>query len=163
MKYNLNLVLFCLIAILSSTAIEAQYRQGNRMGYPYNGRPNSIIPRANDEKPEAKPLTAEEIVKEELPKIVEAANLNAFEEAVVGSILTKYLKQTIELRLLELEPRDTKEKLEKIREAQNAELKAGLPEEKYDLVMEIQEKGANKVKSQQKKKKKKKKVLFLKS
>lgn len=121
------------------------------------GRPNSVIPRSNDPQDQAEPMTAEEIVAEEMPNIVEAANLTDFEKAVVSSILTKHIQQTIELKLLELEPQKTREYLENIRKSQNEELKAGLPEEKYNIIMDIQEKGYKKVKSQQKKKKKKKK------
>lgn len=132
---------------------EAQYRNG----YPYSGRPNSIIPQANDEKPEPKALTAEEIVEREMPNITEAAQLNPFEQAVVSSILTKYIQQRIELGILDLEPQKTREKLEQIRKNQNAELEAGLPEEKYKLILEIQEKGVRKVKSGKKKGKKNKK------
>jgi hypothetical protein len=132
---------------------EAQYRNG----YGYGGRPNSIIPNSNDEKPEPKSYTAEEIVENEMPMITEAAQLNAFEQAVVSSILTKYVQQTIELRILKLEPQKTRESLDIIKKKQNEELKAGLPEDKYKLIMEIQEKGAKKVQSQNKKGKKKKK------
>jgi hypothetical protein len=132
---------------------EAQYRNG----YPNSGRSNSIIPRSNDEKPEPKALTAEEIVDNEMPKIKETAQLNPFEEAVVSSILTKYVQQRIELSILDLEPQKTKEKLEQIRKNQNEELEAGLPEDKYKLILEIQEKGVRKVKSKKKKGKKNKK------
>ncbi len=142
---------FCL-ALLGISEVEAQYRTGN----PYYGRQNSIVPSADDPKPEPKALTAEEIVDKEMPKIAEAAELNDFEQAVVSSILYKYLKQTIELKLLELEPEKTREGLENIRKNQNEELKAGLPEDKYNLIVEIQEKGFKKVKSKSKKKKKKK-------
>ncbi len=141
-----------MLTILSFTAVEAQYRNG----YPYYGRQNSLVPRSDDPKEEAKPLTAEEIVAEQMPAITEAADLNDFEHAVVSSILTKYIQQTIELRILDLDPNKTKESLEIIRRKQNEELKAGLPEDKYDLLMEIQEKGSKKVKSERKKKKKKK-------
>ena len=141
---------FFTLALLSA---EAQY---NRAGQLY-GRPNSVIPRSSDPKEEAKPMTAEEIVASEMPKFTEAANLNDFEQAVVSSVLTKHIQQTIELKLLELEPQKTREYLEQIRKSQNEELKAGLPEEKYNILMEIQEKGFKKVKADQKKKKKKKK------
>ena len=147
------LCLFCL-ALITLVSVEAQY---NRTGSPYYGRQNSIIPRADDPQDEPEALTAAEMVENEMPKITEAADLNDFEQAVVSSILTKYIQQTIELKILELEPQKTREILEKIRENQNEELKAGLPEEKYNIIMEIQEKGFKKVQSEQKKKKKKKK------
>ncbi|MGB5238758.1 MAG: hypothetical protein WBN59_14105, partial [Flavobacteriaceae bacterium] len=112
---------------------EAQYRNGN----PYGGRPNSIIPQSNDEKPEPKALTAEEIVDGEMPKITETAQLNDFEQAVVSSILTKYVQQSIELRILDLEPQKAREKMDQIKKNQNEELKAGLPEDKYQLIIDI--------------------------
>ena len=82
--------------------------------------------------------------------------MNDFEQAIVSSILVKYVKQSLELRLLELEPREAKENMDKIREKQRNELKAGLPEDKYNTLIEIQEKGVKKVQSEKKKKKKKK-------
>ena len=153
--------IICVLLLVGGSiySMEAQYNTNSpygRQNSPY-GRQNSIVPRADDPQEEPKPLTAEEIVENELPKIIEAAELNPFEEAVVSSILTKYLKKTIELKLLELEPQKTRETLEKIRKDQNEELKAGLPEEKYNIIMEIQEKGLRKVQADKKKKRKKKK------
>ncbi len=154
MKVRIQIILTFTFLLLGNGLAEAQYRTGSPY---YGGRPNSIIPRSNDEKPEPKALTASEMVANEMPKISEAADLNEFEEAVVTSILTKYVQQTIELRLLELEPNKTRENLQKIKANQDAELKAGLPDEKYMVIKEIQEKGLNKVSSQKKKEKKKKK------
>ncbi len=148
--FGIWLIAFFLLCLSTS---EAQYRNG----YPYSGRSNSIIPQSNDEKPEPKALTSEEIVEKEMPRITEAAQLNDFEQAVVSSILTKYVQQSIELRILDLEPQKTREKLELMKKKQNEELKAGLPEDKYNIIVEIQEKGVRKVKSQKKKGKKKKK------
>lgn len=152
MRFGLKGILL-IFFVLAGIVAEAQYRNG----YPQYGRPKSIIPNANDEKPEPKALTAEEMVANEMPKITEAAELNDFEQAVVSSILTKYIQQTIELKILELEPDKTRESLEVIRKKQSEELKAGLPEDKYALILEIQEKGVNKVKNQKKKKNKKNK------
>ncbi|MEM7382056.1 MAG: hypothetical protein AAF361_12780, partial [Bacteroidota bacterium] len=50
-----------------------------------------------------------------------------------------------------------REGMEKIRKNQMAELKAGLPEDKYNALVELQEKGYTKVKKEKKKKKKKNK------
>ncbi len=152
---NFRLTGICVLSflLLWTLPTEAQYRNG----YPYAGRPNSIIPQSNDEKPEPKALTAEEIVEKEMPQITETAQLNPFEQAVVSSILTKYVQQSIELRILDLEPQKAREKMEQIKKNQNEELKAGLPEDKYNLIVEIQEKGVRKVKSQKKKGKKSKK------
>ena len=159
MRMFVRIICVILFTGCSIYSLEAQYRTGNpygRQNSPY-GRQNSIVPRADDPQEEPKALTAEEIVEEQMPKFVEAAELNPFEEAVLSSILTKYIQKTIELRLLELEPQKTKETLEKIRKDQNAELKAGLPEDKYNIIMEIQEKGFRKVQTDKKKKRKKKK------
>ncbi len=121
-KYNGLVFLFLLLVI---PAVNAQYGYNN--GYNQNRR-GSGIPRIQE--PERKPenLTAEEIVDREMPKIIEALELNDFEQAVVSSILTKYVQQSIELQLLKLPADKTKEASEKIRENQKEELKAGLPE-----------------------------------
>lgn len=147
------IIWFICMILFGLSSVEAQYRNG----YPYSGRPNSIIPEANDPKPEAKPLTAEEIVEKRMPNISEAANLNDFEQAVVSSVLNKYVQQAIELKILGLDPNTTNEKLEEIKKNQDAELKAGLPEEKYTIVSDLLQNGINKVKKKQKKKKKKNK------
>jgi hypothetical protein len=55
---------------------------------------------------------------------------------------------------LGLEPLKAKEEMEKIEKKQNEELKAGLPEDKFNAFMELQE---NRFKSKKKKKNKKKK------
>ena len=144
--------LFCFV-LLGLSSVEAQYRNGS----PYSGRQNSIIPTANDPKPEAKPLTAEEIVDKRMPNITELASLNDFEQAVVSSILNKYVQQAIELKILNLDANTTQEKLEEIEKSQDAELKTGLPEEKYEIVADLLKNGINKVKAKSKKKKKKKK------
>jgi hypothetical protein len=89
-----------------------------------------------------------------MPKITEAIDLNDFEQAVVNSILTKYVQQRIELQLLKLEPDKMREGLEKIQQDQEAELKAGLPEDKYLAFVEL---AKNKFQVKKKKKKKRKK------
>ena len=148
----ISFFIFCFL-ILGITNVEAQYRRG----YPYSGRQGSIVPQAHDPAPEPKNLTAEEMVEKQMPKITEAAELNDFEQAVVASILTKSFQQTIELQILELDANTTKEKLQQIKKNQEEELKAGLPEEKFNIIMDIQEKGFNKAKKKKKKKKKKNK------
>ena len=152
MERRLVIAWFFCSLVLGLSSMEAQVRSG----YPYGGRPNSIIPSANDPQPEAKPLTAEEIVEKRMPKITEAANLNGFEQAVVSAVLNKYVQQAIELKILELDPNTTKEKVDEIRKNQDAELKAGLPEEKYEIVADLLENGSNKLKKKKKKKKKNK-------
>ena len=119
------------------------------------GRQRSGIPRAPVERQEPKPQTAEEIVAVQMPKITEALSLNDFEQAVVSSILTKYVDQRIQLQLLELTPEKMREGLEKIQINQQAELEAGLPEEKFKALEEYQKNGY-KLKKKRKKKRKSK-------
>ncbi len=136
--------------ILGQLQVEAQFRQND----PYNRQ--STVPNSSGPAPtEEKPLTAAEIVAKEMPQITEVVGLNPFEEAVVSTILTKYVQKSIELRILELKPEKMTEAMEKIREDQNEELKQGLPEEKYNLLMELKEEGMRKMKKKKKKKKKK--------
>jgi hypothetical protein len=150
-KYNGLVFLFLLLVI---PTINAQYGYNN--GYNRNRNRGSGIPRIQE--PERKPenLTAEEIVDREMPKIIEALELNDFEQAVVSSILTKYVQQSIELQLLKLPADKTREASEKIRENQKEELKAGLPEDKFNELVELQKQGYKNLKKKKKKKEKKK-------
>jgi hypothetical protein len=131
----------------------AQYGYGYGNPYAY-GRQRSIVPQGPEPEKEAKPKTAAEIVETEMPKITEVLELNEFEEAVVASILTKYVQQSIELQILDLEPDKMREGMEKIRINQKAELKAGLPEDKYNALVDLQENGFKKTKKKKKKGKK---------
>jgi len=160
---NLNTKYFVLVFLFVVVAIPELYAQygynnGYNNGYNSNysrGR-GSGLPRIED--PERKPenLTAEEIVAKEMPKITEAIELNDFEQAVVSSILTKYVQQTIELQLLKLPADKTREAIDKIREGQKEELQAGLPEDKFNQLVELQKQGYSKIKKKKKKKDKKK-------
>jgi tRNA A37 N6-isopentenylltransferase MiaA len=132
--------------------VEAQYGYGNG----YYGRRSSAVPRTPEPEKKAEPMTAEEIVANEMPKLTEALELNEFEQAVVSSILTKYVQQSIELQLLKLDADKTREGMENIRENQKAELKAGLPEEKFNMLETLQKDGYKKKKGKKKKKKKSK-------
>ncbi len=147
--------LFLLILLTSVFSVEAQYGYGNG----YYGRQRSAVPRTPTEQQEPEPKTAEEIVAQEIPRIQESIDLNDFELAVVSTILTKYVQQSIELRLLELGPEKTMEGMEKIRENQREELRAGLPEEKYLALIDLQKNGYKKKKGKKKKKKKKSKQI----
>ena len=135
-------------------AAEAQYGYYGNNGY--YGRGQSIVPQAEtpDKKPE--PKTADQIVDEEMPAIIEAAELNAFEEAVVRTSLTRYVQQRIELEILKLNPDDTREALEKINLEHRQELETGLPPEKYQAMIQLQENGYNTKKLEKEKRKKKK-------
>ncbi|MBT8208984.1 MAG: hypothetical protein KJP14_00485 [Eudoraea sp.] len=147
-----GLILFLLFLALGISAeLNAQVGYGNG----YYGRQRSGIPRTPVEKKEPKPQTAEEIVAEQMPKISEELSLNDFEQAVVSSILTRYVEQRIQLQLLELSPEKMREGLEKIQKNQQAELKAGLPEEKFKALEEYQKNGYR-IKKKKKKKRKSK-------
>lgn len=141
--------LLLLVLLFCGPLAEAQYGYGNR-NY---GRQRSAVPRADEPEKKAEPLTAEQIVQNEMPQFTEALELNDFEQAVVSTILTKYIQQHIELQLLKLDADKTREGLEKIRTNQEAELKAGLPEAKYNAFVELQKTGFKKKKKERKKKK----------
>ncbi|UCD61671.1 MAG: hypothetical protein JSV59_03625 [Flavobacteriaceae bacterium] len=156
MKFSSNyfVLVFLLLAVIPFA--NAQYGYNNGYNNPYNRGRQSLIPRAPE--PERKPenLTAEQIVDREMPRIIEAIDLNDFEQAVVTAILTKYVQQSIELQILKLPADKAREAAEKIRINQKAELQAGLPEDKFNKLVELQKQGYKKLKKQKKKKKKKK-------
>ncbi len=154
MRTNKHYILALLLLLFAAPFVAAQYGYGSQYG---RQRQRSAIPRGPEPKRETKPLTAEEIVANEMPKLTEALELNEFEQAVVSSILNKYMQQRIELQLLELDADKTRESLEKIIENQKAELKAGLSEEKYNALLAYQKNGLKKMKRKKKKDKKKKK------
>lgn len=146
------------LAVLSINGISAQYGYGSPYGYGNSGmygRGRSYIPQAGptENQKEETPPTAEEIVDGQMPSITEAIGLDPFEEAVVRTTLIQSVQQRIELQILGLEPLKMKEEIEKIKQRQDAELKAGLPEDKYEAFMELQE---NQFKAKKKKKKGKK-------
>ena len=149
--------------LLFGAELHAQYGYGGN-GYGYGrggngyGRQRSLIPQGADTTPEdaPKPKTAEEIVDGEMPTITETLELNEFESAVLSSILKKYVQKRIEMHILELPPDKMREGFDKITEDQDAELKAGLPLEKYEAFVEMQKKGIQKSKKEKKKEKKRK-------
>ena len=106
------IVLTFLFLVVVMPEVNAQYGQNNRNSNRYSSR-GSQIPRATENDREPENLTAEEIVEELMPKITEAIELNDFEQAVVTSILTKYVQQSIELQILKLPTIKTKEAGEK--------------------------------------------------
>ena len=153
-QYNHILVLF--FSIISSVQLNAQYGYGSGYGYGgYGyGRQRSSIPQAEMTDKEPDPKTAEEIVEGEMPKISEALGLSEFEQAVVSSILTTSIQKRMELQILKLDADKTREALEKIYKTQDDDLKASLPEDKYNAFVKLQEDG---FKTKKKKKKKKNK------
>ncbi|TAI48662.1 hypothetical protein [Flagellimonas allohymeniacidonis] len=151
--------LILLVAITLFSGMETLFGQvgrGNRFGSRY-GRGQSTVPQAQSAPKPPEPKTAEELVEERMPSISEALALDPFEEAVVRTTLVKYVQQRIELGILELEPDKMKEELEKISKNQDADIKAGLPPEKYESYMELQKNNFDTRKLKKKKKKKSKK------
>ncbi|MGB5820031.1 MAG: hypothetical protein WBG90_11155 [Saonia sp.] len=148
MKTNVKYAAVLALVIFGSSMLNAQFRNGNRFG-----RQQNTIPQTQQAPEKPDPLTAEEIVELEMPKITEHLELNEFEQAVVSSILTKSVKERIQLQILGLEPEKMREAYEKTQKRQDEELKAGLPEDKYIAFKEFQE---NRFKTKKKKKKKKK-------
>lgn len=144
--------LVLLFLILLSLPVQAQVGYG----YPYGQRRGSSLPRGPEQGPEeAKPLTAQEIVEKQMPMILDAVELNPFEEAVVRSILTKYVQKRIELQILELDQETTRETLERIKREQDEELKQSLSPEKFDAFMSLYEDGKKAKKKKRKKNKSK--------
>ncbi|MCK0159421.1 hypothetical protein [Allomuricauda sp. F6463D] len=159
MKSTQTLFLITLfIGILAINDMYAQYGYGSPYGNRGGmyGRGRSYVPQAGpaDNQKDETPPTAEEIVDGQMPSITEAINLDPFEEAIVRTTLVQSVQQRIELQILGLEPLKMKGEVEKIRQRQDAELKAGLPEDKYEAFMKLQE---NQFKAKKKKKKKKNK------
>ncbi|MDE3743376.1 hypothetical protein [Maribacter polysaccharolyticus] len=159
-KNGFFVVLF--ILLLTGLEVQAQYGYGNGYGYGrygggygYGNR-GSSIPQVETPQKEPEPLTADEIVDNEMPDIALALELNEFETAVLSSILKKYVQQRIEMRILKLEPDQMREQMEKITKEQTEELKAGLPLEKYEAFVALQKKGVSKTIKEKKRKKKKK-------
>ncbi len=141
-----------LIFMASILTVEAQYGYGN--GYGRGGVRNQMPQTQSNEKPD--PLTAEEIVELQMPKILKVIDLNDFEKAVVSTTLTKYIKKYIELQILKLEGNKMKESIEKLQKEQSQELKAALPKEKYDAYVALEKNGFKETKKRKKKKPKNK-------
>ena len=162
MKINKTYLVALFTLLLTGVELQAQYGYGGG-GYGYGGRGNgygrgtSRIPQAQEPQKEPENLTAEEIVDNEMPEIAEALELNEFETAVLSSVLKKYVQERIEMQILKLTPDKMREKMEKITERQDEELKAGLPMEKYEAFVELQKKGVAKTNKEKKKKEKKQK------
>jgi len=149
-----KLAVLLVLTLLSCVATTyAQYRNGNRFGR----QGGSTIPQAQSQPKEPEAKTADQLVDEQMPKIVETIGLDPFEEAIMRATLVKYVQKRLELQILKLEPQKMKEEFEKIAKLQHEELKLGLPEEKYDAYLEL-EKNRFQAKKRKKKKKKKKKT-----
>jgi hypothetical protein len=158
-----SLKFFVLLSILlGSSEIYAQYGYGNggygygsRGGYGY-GSQRSSIPQAQETPKEPEPKTAEQLVDGEMPGITEALGLNDFEQAVLSSVLKKYVQERIEAQILKLPPEKMAEVYDNITKRQDEELKAGLPLEKYEAFVALQKDGVAKTLKKKKKEKRKK-------
>lgn len=156
MKRTKTLVfLTLLMAMFSINELVAQYGYGSPYGSRY-GRQRSMVPQAGptESKKDETPPTAEEIVDDQMPSITEALGLDPFEQAVVRTSLVQSVQQRIELQILQLDALKMKEEIEKIEKRQNEELKMGLPEDKYNAFLELQENRFNPKKKKKKKNKK---------
>ena len=87
-----------------------------------------------------------------MPKLIEVMDLDPFEQAIVRSVFVKSVQKRMELHILELEQKKMMEEYEKIVKEQDEELKASLPEEKFQIYMDMRE-NPSKTKRKQKKKK----------
>ncbi len=150
MKTTINLFAFFLLFLTMVPVAQAQYDRN----YGATGR-RRIVPQAQVPREKPEPMTADEMVAAEMPKITEALDLNDFEQAILTSILTKYVQQRIEVQILELSPEKSREAYENINTNQDLELKSSLPEDKYEALLEYRKNGGKKAKSKKKKKKNK--------
>lgn len=151
-KVQILLVLSLLSGLFPFNGLMAQYGYGSPYYGGMYGRQRSSIPQAGPTSPEKEtPPTAEEIVNAQMPTITEALGLDPFEEAVVRTTLTQSVQQKIELQILKLEPLKMREEFEKIDKDMDEALKAGLPPEKYEAFVQLQE---NSFKPKKKKRKK---------
>ncbi len=161
MKINKAYLVALFTLLLTGVELQAQYGYGGGGGYGGRGsgygRGRSGIPQAQEPQKEPENLTADEIVDNEMPEIAAALELNGFETAVLSSVLKKYVQERIEMQILKLTPDKMREKMEKITERQEEELKAGLPMEKYEAFVELQKNGVAKTNKEKKKKEKKQK------
>lgn len=162
LKSSFARIVLLAVLLLVGSECYAQFGRGQqgfggRGAYGY-GRQRSAIPQAQEAPKKEEPKTAEQIVDDTMPSVVEALQLNEFETAVLSSILKKYVQERIEAQILKLPPEKMKEVYIKISERQDEELKAGLPPEKYEAFIELQKNGVAKtIKNNKKKEKKRKK------
>ncbi|NNJ88558.1 MAG: hypothetical protein HKP53_04090, partial [Eudoraea sp.] len=83
MRTIFNTVAFLLLFLCTVPAIQAQYNQM----YGATGR-RRIAPQTQEPREKDEPMTAEELVAAEMPKITKALSLNDFEQDVLKTTLT---------------------------------------------------------------------------
>ena len=151
-------LLLILITSLSTEAFSQFGMGGMGMGRnPQTGRRQSLAPQAPQRQEKPENLTAEQIVDLQMDAFKEALDLSAFEVAVLRTILVNSVQKRIELQLLKLSDVDQiMAAVEKIDKEQEEALKSGLPAEKYDAFIALQEEGFKKTKKKKKKRKKNK-------
>ena len=128
--------------------------RGGMMGNTYGNsfRQMNQMPTRTEEQA---PLTADDIVELSMNRIKETIELNAFEDAVIRSIMLEATKKRIELQILNLEPNAVKTTLEEIEKQEDFRLNNELPEVIYLQLQALKEEGRSN--SPKKKKKKKSK------
>jgi hypothetical protein len=122
---------------------------GNPYGNPMRGM-NQFPSRTQDDEP----LTAEDIVELSINRVKETIEINAFEEAVLRSIMLEATKKRIELQILKLEPNAMKTALEEIESLEDARLENELPPALFEHLKGLKEEGNSKTKRKKEKKKK---------
>ncbi len=147
MKNHLRRIVILLL-VLGTQTVSSQVMNRNRLGA---GSPG---PTAQSQRQE-EPKTAEEMIDIMMPKISESLQLNDFDGAVMRTILLKYMKKRLELRILDLPDERTRELLGQILKEEDAELKGSLSAEVYEGYKKISEEGLNWKKKEEKEKKKK--------
>ncbi|MEJ6547753.1 MAG: hypothetical protein ACI9KR_001160 [Arcticibacterium sp.] len=154
MKSILKSLLFL---VFMSICLESygQFGMGNMGRDPYSGRRQSLAPQEPMRQDKPENLTAEQLVDAQMPSLTETLGLSVFEEAVVRTILVNSVQKRIQLQLLKLDPEKTKESAERIQKEQEEALKNGLPIDKYEAFVALQEDGFKKPKKKKKQKKKK--------
>lgn len=128
--------------------------RGGMMGNPYGNsfRQMNQMPTRTEEQA---PLTADDIVELSINRIKETIELNAFEDAVIRSIMLEATKKRIELQILNLEPNAVKTTLEEIEKQEDFRLNNELPEVIYLQLQALKEEGRS-ISPKKKKKKKSK-------
>ncbi len=168
MKTNIKSLIVLFIILLGASELQAQL--GNRGGYGYGGmggggglgrggmgRGRTAIPQGPTATKEPEAKTAAQIVDAEMPTIAETLGLDEFEKAVLSTTLKKYVQERIELQILKLPGEKMREAYQKITKNQDADLKSGLPLEKYEAFVKMQKDGVAKMHKQMKKDEKRKK------
>ena len=127
--------------------------RGGMMGNPY-GNPMRGMNQFPSRTQEEEPLTAEDIVELSINRVKETFEINAFEEAVLRSIMLEATKKRIELQILNLEPNLMKTALEEIEAIEDARIEKELPPALFEHLKALKEEGNCKRKKEKKKKRK---------